>query len=278
MPRQCTRHRRKYPPVIPEAEPQARSIRDLPEQSRTSSPRSRLEALLAYGSHRFVRDDGCGDGLALHLAHGLAGVAPLGPGREDQQVGGRLPLRIARHIELGVRLALLHLDEQELVTGVAAAPAGACARARPDRCARGRCPRSGWRTRGRFCSSQQGIRKMRVTVALRRGHAVDRLGRQHAAMAVGQLLAQRIEQRRRHRVVEPKAGALLRRHHRQAAARDRPYPVARRVASDRSAAWPPRRPRTAACRSAAGGQPVLSHSRSRNRSSTRCRRQRRRGP
>jgi hypothetical protein len=43
-------------PVIPEAEPQAR----LSGTSRHESnlPRSRIEALLAFGWHRSVRDDG----------------------------------------------------------------------------------------------------------------------------------------------------------------------------------------------------------------------------
>src|SRR5262245_36607016 len=51
--------------------------------------------------------------LALHLAHVLAGVAPLCPGREDQQVGGRHPLRIARHVEFRVGLALLRLHDDD---------------------------------------------------------------------------------------------------------------------------------------------------------------------
>jgi hypothetical protein len=45
------------PPVIPEAEPQARVSGTWCRESNLT--RSRLEALLAFGSHRSGRDDGC---------------------------------------------------------------------------------------------------------------------------------------------------------------------------------------------------------------------------
>src|SRR5262245_19635229 len=48
-------------------------------------------------------------------------------------------------------------------------------------------------------------------------------------MAVDEVLAKRIEQRRRHRAIEPEASALLWRYHGQTAPRDGTHPVARRL-------------------------------------------------
>jgi hypothetical protein len=51
------------PPVIPEAE-RSEAIRDLVRQVETHLTRSRIGALLAFGSHPSVRDDGWKDLLA----------------------------------------------------------------------------------------------------------------------------------------------------------------------------------------------------------------------